>query len=113
MVNSYKAHTRNQHASGHYSIAFGLLARAMQIDKQEALAGFYYNTATGLITNAVKLIPLGQQVGQEMLMSLFPLIDELAKQGVSPDREMIGLCCAGFDTRCMQHEQLYSRLYMS
>ena len=30
-----------------------------------------------------------------------------------PDKDLLGLCCAGFDIRCMQHEQLYSRLYMS
>ena len=109
----YRSAIKCEQAYGHYCIAFGLLAQALDIDKQEALAGFYYNAATGFTTNAVKLIPLGQQEGQEILMSLFPLIDELVQQSLYPDKEMIGLCCAGFDIRCMKHEQLYSRLYMS
>jgi urease accessory protein len=113
LINKYKVSIRSQQASGHYCIAFGLLAQALNIDKREALAAFYYNAATGFITNAVKLIPLGQQDGQEIFMSLFPLIDDLVQQSLSPDKEMIGFCCAGFDIRCMQHEQLYSRLYMS
>jgi urease accessory protein len=113
IVNKYKANIRSQQAFGHYCIAFGLFAHALNIDKQIALTAFYYNAATGFITNAVKLIPLGQQDGQEILMSLFPLIDELVRQSLSPNKEMIGYCCAGFDIRCMQHEQLYSRLYMS
>jgi urease accessory protein len=113
LPNKYMVSIRNQLAFGHYSVAFGLLAQALNIKKPEALAAFYYNAATGFITNAVKLIPLGQQDGQEILMSLFPLIDELVQQSLSPDKEMIGFCCAGFDIRCMQHEQLYSRLYMS
>jgi urease accessory protein len=46
-------------------------------------------------------------------MSLFPLINELVQQSLLPDKDMIGYCCAGFDIRSMQHEQLYSRLYMS
>jgi urease accessory protein len=113
LLNNYKESISAEHAYGHYCIAFGLLAQALNIKKQEALTGFYYNAAAGFITNAVKLIPLGQQVGQEILMSLFPLIDELVQISLSPDKNMIGFCCTGFDIRCMQHEQLYSRLYMS
>ena len=113
LVKKYKECVANNKAFGHYCIAFGLLSHAMSIDKSKALTAFYYNAATGFITNAVKLIPLGQQDGQEMLMSLFPLINHLAQQSLQPDNEMIGYCCAAFDIRCMQHEQLYSRLYMS
>jgi len=113
LIKKYKECIVNQEAFGHYCIAFGLLSYAMSIDKTEALTAFYYNTTTGFVTNAVKLIPLGQQDGQEILISLFPLINELAEQSLRPDKEMIGYCCAGFDIRSMQHEQLYSRLYMS
>ena len=98
---------------GNYSIVFGILAAALQIQKDAALTGFYYNAAAGMITNAVKLIPLGQQDGQEILFSIQPLIYRLVEQTMNPDRELIGLCCVGFDIRCMQHETLYSRLYMS
>lgn len=113
LPNKYKAYINKEKAFGHYCIAFGLLAQAMDIDKADALSAFYYNTATGFITNAVKLIPLGQQHGQEMLMSLFPLIGDLVQKNLFPNKDLIGLSCAGFDIRSMQHEQLYSRLYMS
>jgi urease accessory protein len=113
LLKKYKSCILNEEASGHYCIVFGLLSYAMNIEKKEALTGFYYNAATGIVTNAVKLIPLGQQDGQEILMSLFPLIDELVQKSLIPNKEMIGYCCAGFDIRSMQHEQLYSRLYMS
>jgi urease accessory protein len=97
----------------HYSIAFGLFGLALGISKIELLTGFYYNAAAGMVTNSVKLIPLGQKDGQEILFSLHSLMDNLANKSLSPDRESIGLCCTGFDIRCMQHERLYSRLYMS
>lgn len=113
LPNKYKTHITNKEAYGHYCIAFALLAYSLDIKKQEALAGFFYNAASGFITNTVKLIPLGQQDGQEILMSLFPLMNDLAEKSVNPDKELIGYCCAGFDIRCMQHERLYSRLYMS
>jgi urease accessory protein len=61
----------------------------------------------------VKLIPIGQQDGQELLFSLQALIEELVEGTMAPDLDLIGVCCPGLDIRCMQHEQLYSRLYMS
>ena len=107
-----KAITAKQ-AQGHYCLVFGLYAQALHIPKEQALSGFYYNTAAGLITNCVKLVPLGQQEGQELLFSLLPLINRLAAASMQPDEELIGVCSPGLDIRCMQHEQLYSRLYMS
>jgi len=97
----------------HYSVAFGYCAALLGIGLREALTGYYYNAAAGMVTNCVKLIPMGQQDGQVLLFSLQPLIMELVEQSLEPERELIGMCCAGLDIRCMQHEQLYSRLYMS
>jgi len=110
---NYKAAIKENRAAGHYCIAFGIFSAAMQISKIEALTGFYYNAASGMITNCVKLIPLGQQDGLKLLFVLKPLILQLAEQSANPDKGLIGLCCPGLDIRCMQHEHLYSRLYMS
>jgi len=109
----YKKALHQQKAIGHYSIAFGIYANALKISKTEALTGFYYNAAVGMVTNSVKLVPLGQQDGQELLFSLQALINQLVQTALNPNPELIGLSCPGFDIRCMQHEQLYSRLYMS
>ncbi len=97
----------------HYPIVFGYCAAVLDIPLQEALTGYYYNAAAGMVTNCVKLIPIGQQDGQQLLFSLHPLIQQLVEKSLRPDADLIGLCCAGLDIRCMQHEQLYSRLYMS
>ena len=113
LANQYREAIQTQQATGHYCLVFGLYAHALQIPKADALTGFYYNAAVGMVTNSVKLIPLGQQDGQEILFSLHSLIEELVANTLVPNRELIGLCCPGFDVRSMQHEQLYSRLYMS
>jgi urease accessory protein len=113
LAERYKLQMESGEAAGHYAIVFGLFAFALGIEKKETLTGFFYNAAAGMVTNSVKLIPLGQQDGQEILFSLQALIEELVLRSMCPDKSLIGLCCAGFDIRCMQHEQLYSRLYMS
>jgi urease accessory protein len=112
-LHRYAAAIQFKQASGHYCLAFGLVAHALGIPKQDALTGFYYSAAAGLVTNSVKLVPLSQQSGQEILFSLHELINELVQRNMDPDLDLIGLCCTGFDIRCMQHERLYSRLYMS
>ena len=113
IASQYKQAITGKEVAGNYSIAFGIYAMHLQVSKEEALTGFFYNAAAGMVTNCVKLVPLGQLAGQQLLFSLQPLIHQLVQSCLQPDREMLGLCCPGFDIRCMQHEQLYSRLYMS
>jgi urease accessory protein len=103
---------KNKEAAN-YAIVFGIYAAAMNISKADALTGFCYTNVVAMVTNAVKLIPLGQQQGQEILFSLDGIIEEVVTAAMHPDESMIGACCPAFDIRCMQHEQLYSRLYMS
>ena len=112
-ANNYLMQIKNKTAFGHYCLAFGLYASIFNLDKRAALTGFYYNAAVGFVTNCVKLIPLGQQDGQLLLYSLLPIITDLVEKTMQPNRDLLGLCCAGFDIRSMQHEGLYSRLYMS
>jgi len=109
-ADQYRKMILEKSANGHYCIVFGMMASLLNISKEDALHGFFYNAAVGFVTNSVKLIPLSQQSGQEILFSLQPLIKDLAEKNMEPDKDLIGLCCTGFDIRCMQHEQLYSRL---
>jgi urease accessory protein len=113
LADQYRKMILEKTANGHYCIVFGMTASLLGISKADALQGFLYNAAVGFVTNSVKLVPLSQQAGQEILFSLQPLIEDLADTSMTPDKNLIGLCCTGFDIRCMQHEQLYSRLYMS
>jgi urease accessory protein len=113
LINQYGRAIKEEEVSGHYCIAFGLLANVLSISKKDALAGFYYNAAVGFITNCVKLVPLSQQHGQAILFSIQSLLNKLSDGNLHPDKEKIGLCCPAFDIRSMQHERLYSRLYMS
>ena len=113
LADAFRIWVEKKETSGNYCVAFGMYAHVVGVNKKEALTGFFYNAAAGFVTNCVKLIPLGQQDGQEILFSLFPLMQVLAEKSLIPDKNLIGVCCTGFDIRCMQHEQLYSRLYMS
>jgi urease accessory protein len=112
-LNAWEAAMQQGKASAHYCLVFGVYACLLQVPKEEALQAFYYNAAVGMVTNSVKLVPLGQLDGQDILFRLQPLLRELATATMEPDPKWLGCCNPGFDIRCMQHERLYSRLYMS
>ena len=96
-----------------YSVAYGVSCAALEIDKEEALETFLYNNTSGLITNAVKSVPLSQSDGQKMLTDLYPLFHELVEEVKGMDETHLGISMPGFEVRSMQHEVLYTRLYMS
>lgn len=113
LMEAYEQAVLKREANSHYCIVFGVYAFLMKIPLYEALQGFYYTSVAGMITNAVKLVPLGQLDGQDILFSLYSVIEQTAAETIELDRDLVGLCSSSFDIRCMQHERLYSRLYMS
>ncbi|WP_366186243.1 urease accessory protein UreF [Flavobacterium ovatum] len=104
---------KNKELHGHYCILYAIYAFELKIEKKEALEGFFYNVTIGYITNAVKLIPLSQDSGQLLLFKLLPSLAKLAQKAMQPDMDLLGCSSAAFDIRAMEHENLYSRLYMS
>ncbi|MEZ5007003.1 MAG: urease accessory protein UreF [Chitinophagales bacterium] len=113
LFQQYKNALASSSVFGHFCIAFAIISHDLKISLKDSLTGFYYNAASGYVTNCVKLVPLGQQTGQSILFDLIPIIDGLVKASLQPDIQKLGLCSVGFDIRSMQHENLYSRLYMS
>lgn len=110
---SYEKAIADKKATGHNCLAFGMYASLLQIPLYETLYGFYYTTVAGMVTNAVKLVPLGQMDGQDILFELYPIIEKTVQETIGLDRDHVGLCNTSLDINCMQHERLYSRLYMS
>ena len=93
--------------------AYGTLCAAAGMEKQEVLAGFLYAQTSAMVTNCVKTIPLSQSEGQKLLFRLHPLLEEMTEKVNNVLEEMLCASTPGFDLRCIQHETLYSRLYMS
>lgn len=52
-------------------------------------------------------------MGQEILTSLYGFFEEIIDKLYTLEESDIGLSMPGFEIRSMQHEILYSRLYMS
>lgn len=98
---------------GHYAIAYGAMCGALQLDKHLSLVHFSYAQVSSMVNNAVKLIPLSQTVGQTLLQEMYVNLEDVLTQLEHLTITHLGRSCPAFELRSMQHERLYSRLYMS
>ncbi|WP_341530902.1 urease accessory protein UreF [Nostoc sp. UHCC 0302] len=96
-----------------YAIAFGIAVAHWQINIQAALLAYLHSWASNLITAGVKLIPLGQTAGQQLLLDLQPLISLAAKEILTLEDDQLSCCSWGLSLASMQHETQYTRLFRS
>jgi urease accessory protein len=96
-----------------YAIAFGVAAQFWQIDRQATIAAYLHSWVTNSIGAGIKLIPLGQTAGQQILWQLQTDIDLLSQQIPLLTDEDLCACSWGLSLASMQHETLYSRLFRS
>lgn len=97
----------------HHSVVYGALVATTELEKNETLEFFIYRAASSMVTNCVKIIPLSQTVGQQILYHLYELLDEIVVACKELTLDDLGRSMPGMDIAAMQHEILYSRLYMS
>lgn len=113
VLTAYQQAISEKRVQGYFPIVFAMVAQAMGLTKADTLYAFYYNAAVGAITNGVKLIPLSQMDGQDILFGLRQPLQQAVELSLNPDLDWLGTATLANDIRAMQHEQLYTRLYMS
>ncbi|WP_414578081.1 urease accessory protein UreF [Anabaena sp. CCY 9402-a] len=96
-----------------YAIAFGIAAAHWQINPQAALLAYLHSWATNSMTAGVKLIPIGQTAGQEILLNLQPLITSATLEIMALEDDDLSCCSWGLSLASMQHETQYTRLFRS
>jgi urease accessory protein len=90
-----------------------LITAATSIELHIALLGYLHAYVVGQVSAAVRLIPLGATEGQLTIRALQPDLLEIAEYAQDAKIEDLGSFTPGLDIRSMQHEQLYSRLFIS
>jgi urease accessory protein len=104
-----------------YAIAFGMIAQHWQIDSPQerlrqrstTIAAYLHSWVTNSLGAGVKLIPLGQTAGQQILWELQGEIEALAQTIPHLADDDLSACSWGLSLASMQHETLYSRLFRS
>lgn len=110
---AYRQHIADGHCVGQHPIAVGLFAAGHGADLEQAALLYGYSLLSALTTNAVKSVPLRQLDGQRVLRESFDQLKEAVQQAQQVTLSDLGIGGAAFDLFAMEHETLYSRLYMS
>ncbi len=96
-----------------FAIAFGVAAAQWQIGLSSAMLGYLSSWVNNLVNVGVKLIPLGQTAGQQLLLQLQPAIEHAVEEILLLQDDDLGSCSWGLALASMTHETQYSRLFRS
>jgi len=111
--NSYLQRVKSGQGDGHYSVSYGLATNFLNIDKTLALSAASYGTASQIVNNCAKLVPISQKDGQKLLFGAQAIFQQILNKVETLNESSLGISFVGFDLRSMQHERLYTRLYIS
>lgn len=96
-----------------YPVAVGAFSGWHSIDVEATTAAYLQAVSASLISAAVRLVPLGQSAGLQVLAALEPLIIRVADETRSAGLDDIGGCAFRSDLASMRHETQYTRLFRS
>ena len=97
----------------HFPVIYGAYCASKKIPEEDALKTFLYSQFSARVTTLVKLIPLSQNEGQKILHSLFENFEQILLNVKELGEDDLCSSCPSSEIRGMQHEYLYTRLYMS
>jgi urease accessory protein len=111
LIEDYLAAVEAERTPGHLAVAIGLTLAAASWSKEDTIASFLYQTATGFVAAAMKLMPLGQREGQRLLESWLMVIERVSHKAAH--RQVLQSWSPVQDIYAMKHSRLESRLFRS
>jgi len=94
-----------------YPVAAGAACAAMKIDRAHALLAWLQGFAATLTSVAVRLVPIGQTAGLEVLRDLGPVIAATAGRAAQARLSDLGAITLMADIAAMNHETQHSRVF--
>ncbi|GIU13807.1 urease accessory protein UreF [Shewanella sp. MBTL60-007] len=93
--------------------AFALAINQWQIPLEKALGGYLWSWLENAVVVGIKLVPLGQSVGQQLLMSLASCIPAAVDKALTIQDDEIGSFTPAQVMASCRHEHQYTRLFRS
>jgi len=111
LIEDYLATVEAEQAPGHLAVSFGLTLAAAGWSKEDTIAAFLYQAATGFVAAAMKLMPIGQREGQRLLESWLEVIERVSHKAAH--QRVLQSWSPVQDIYAMRHSRLESRLFRS
>jgi urease accessory protein len=96
-----------------YPVAVGAIAAAHGIALADTLVGYLTASVHSQISVAVRLVPLGQTAGLQVMAGLEPAVAALAAAATTASLDDIGTIAYAADIAQMRHETLPVRVFRS
>jgi len=111
ILSDYRAAVESNRTPGHLPVSLGLTLGAFGWNRADAAAAYLYQTAAGLVSASLKLLPIGQREGQRLLERWLPLIAELSRAAAT--RTEMASWAPVQEIYAMRHSRLTTRLFRS
>jgi len=98
---------------GHHPVAFGMIGGLLRWAPEQTARAFLFSASAALVGAALRLLPLGQLAGQQILWELKPLIGKLAEQARGKNAEEMWSFAPGLEIAGLRHATLDARLFRS
>jgi urease accessory protein len=102
-----------ENTSGHHAIIFGIIGGVLDWDALDMTSAYLYSTSAALVGAALRLLPLGQLAGQNILWNVRPLIATLAAEAQDKKEADMWSFAPTIEIASMQHALLDARLFRS
>jgi len=94
-----------------YPVAAGWACREAGIARNDAILAWLQQFAASQVSVAVRLVPLGQTKGLEVLRDMMPIIASVAECAVRASLDDLGSAAIGAEIAAMKHETLETRIF--
>ncbi len=95
------------------NVAYGVFAAETGIRLDELLRRYLYAQVSAMVITCVKAVPLSQTAGQRILRASYRAQQRAVEAAMAAGADDLGRAAPGIEVRAIEHETLYSRLYMS
>jgi urease accessory protein len=112
-IERYRALVDEDRTPGHQAVVTGIHCALDGSSREETLLAFAYGTAAGLVSSAMKLLPLGQTRAQALLSRLGETIADTVRAADELGLEDLGGFLPLLDIAAMRHETAPTRLFIS
>lgn len=103
----------NQTIHPTHATSYAIFCASQSINYHKSLNFYLYAQTANMVINGVKLIPLTQDMGQQILIELQNTFCEILNTLETLKLEDLGNSTPFYDILAIKHQYLYSRLYMS
>ncbi|MFP5348320.1 MAG: urease accessory protein UreF [Gammaproteobacteria bacterium] len=99
--------------SCNFATAFAMAGAQWGIAREATVVAYLQSWVANLASAGVKLIPLGQTAGQQLLLELQPTVLQAVSLALAASDDDLGVANCGLALASMAHETQYSRLFRS